>query len=121
MLWLLATALVAAAPIAYFVSGSSDSTTETSRIAFAAIPLILAWFPLVGSVALIHRKPLGTAGRRATMLLLAAAAMLALTRSIGTAGTIYGDGAWTVYWLVCATAWTVTWRACAGGGPQRGA
>ena len=120
MLWLLATALVAAAPIAYFVSGSSDSTTETSRIAFAAIPLIVAWFPLVGSVALVHRR-FGTAGRRATVLLLAAAGMLAISRSIGTAGTIHGDGAWTAYWLACATAWTVTWRAGAGGGPQSGA
>jgi hypothetical protein len=118
VLWLLATCLLAATPVAYFVSGGSDDATESSRVVFAAIPVILAWFPLSASFGLIQRKrtgrwALGAAGRRAVVLVLIAAMMLAVTRSIGAAGTIQGDGPWTLYWLSCLSAWTLVWRTCA--------
>ena len=119
--WLVATCLIAAAPALYFVAGASDSATESARIAYAAVPLAVAWLPLSLGLGLIHHRrtrrrglPFGPPGRRAAALLPIAAAMLAVARSLGKHSTIYGNGPWTAYWLICGTAWTAVGWAAAG-------
>jgi hypothetical protein len=110
--WLVATCFIAAAPALYFVAGASDSATESARIAYAAVPLAIAWLPLSLGLGLIHRRrtgrwglPFGSPGRRAAALLLIATALLAIARTLADHTTIYGNGQWAAFWLVCGAAW----------------
>jgi hypothetical protein len=109
---LVATGLLALAPTLYFAAGASDSASEGVRIAYASFPLAAAWLPLCVGFGVIHRKrtgqwglPFGRPGRRAAVLVLLAAAMLAVARAVGDGSTIYGDGEWAAFWLTCLATW----------------
>jgi hypothetical protein len=109
---LVAISLLALAPMLYFAAGASDSASEGVRITYALIPLAAAWLPLCVGLGVIHRKrtgqwglPFGRPGRRAAVLVLLAAVMLAVARALGDHSTIYGDGEWAAFWLTCLAAW----------------
>jgi hypothetical protein len=110
--WLVATALLALAPTLYFAAGASDSASEGVRIAYALIPLAAAWVPLSVGFGLLHRKRTGhwglafdRPGRKAALLILLAAVMLAVARALGHGSTINGDREWAAFWLICLVTW----------------
>jgi hypothetical protein len=99
-----ATLLVAAAPLAYFDAGASDSATEAGRLGIAAVFLLLAALPL----GLYARS-----AARGLALLLAAIALLLVARWFGGSTVIQGDSAWVAFWVASGTLWTALLRAAA--------
>ena len=114
LLWLLATCLLALAPVVYFFSGSSDSATETGRIALAAVPGLFAWPLLVMAVALHHRAPapgkklaVSRGARRASLLIVLVCALLLLAHHLAGTSAIEGDTNWAVFWAAVVVVWAV--------------
>jgi C4-dicarboxylate transporter len=117
VLRLVAMVLVALAPMLYFVAGASDDATESDGVGLAAVLMLLAWPPLALSLGVARRggrRLVASAIARSLVLLLSAGAMLALARHLGIHRTIYGDGAWALYWVLCAAAWLALSHRLAG-------
>jgi hypothetical protein len=110
VLWVLATWLVAAAPVLYAASGASDDATNVGRTRAAAVPLLLAWVPLALSFGLLRRSRGGRMGlvlgaAAALLLILVAAAVLAYARQLANTTAIFGNRAWALYWTGSFAAW----------------
>jgi hypothetical protein len=110
VLWVLATWLVAAAPVFYAASGASDDATTVGRITAGAVPFLLAWVPLALSSGLLRRSRRGRTGlmlgaTAALLLILVAAAVLAYARQLANTTGIFGNRAWALYWTGSFAAW----------------
>jgi hypothetical protein len=111
VLWLLASGLLAFAPLFYFASGGSDSATAAERFT-AALIIIVAACPLLALSIGLARHARGhtdraTKGRvvgASLLLLLLACILFELARRLGDADAL-GDAGWTLYWLLCVWVW----------------
>jgi hypothetical protein len=111
VLWLLASGLLAFAPLFYFAAGGSDSATASERFAAALIITVAAWPLLALSIGLARharaRTDRATKGRAvgaSLLLLLLVCILLELARRLGNADALR-DAGWTLYWLLCAGVW----------------
>jgi hypothetical protein len=117
LLWLVALALCAAAPLLFFVAGSSDSATTASRFRLAALPLLLAWLPLTAAIALGLRRrgrdvalfAIGPAWRALALVVLAGA-IAGVAYRVGDTVAFSGDAEWAAFWAAAIALWSLAAR-----------
>jgi hypothetical protein len=103
--------LLALSPLRFFLAGSGDEVSLSTRLLVAAPPLLLAWPLLTLAIVLTRRREAtGSAQvvRAARISLLGigyALVLFAVGYRLAETSTIEGDSAWACYWGGAAAGW----------------
>jgi hypothetical protein len=126
VLWVIATGLLAFAPLLLFAAGASDDATYAECFVSAAIVVALACPAVVLCIGFARRsyrpgiRVLARSSlKRALLLLTFACVVLEVARRVGEGEVWTGDAPWAIYWGSAALGWIVLSVWCAK--PRRGA